>query len=237
MKQRKLFFPFILFSFMFFTACKATVKTELLPTVIDIDGNVYHAITIGTQVWMVENLKTTRYRDGTSIPFVTNGTSWATLSTPSYCWYNNDATTYRNTYGALYNWYAVNTGKLAPTGWHVPTDTEWTTLENYVSANLGTSDYLSRALASTTNWIADTSAGAIDNDLTKNNSSGFSALPCGSRGDNGTFRRVGSYCFWWSSTDDVTYSAWSRFIYVSFCDVYRYSSGKRDGFSVRCIKD
>ena len=102
------------------------------PNVVDIDGNVYHTVTIGTQVWMVENLKTTRYNDGTAIPLVTDGTAWAALTTPGYCWYNNDSATYKNTYGALYNWYAVNTGKLAPTGWHVPTDSEWTVLTTYL---------------------------------------------------------------------------------------------------------
>ena len=100
-------------------------------TATDIDGNVYHTVTIGTQIWMVENLKTTRYNDGSPIPFVTDSSSWSNLTTPGYCWYNND-TTNKNTYGALYNWFAVNTGKLAPTGWHVPTDDEWTTLTTYL---------------------------------------------------------------------------------------------------------
>ena len=102
------------------------------PNVVDIDGNVYHTVTIGTQVWMVENLKTTKYNDGTAIPLVTDNTAWGALTTPGYCWYNNDSATYKNTYGALYNWYAVNTGKLAPTGWHVPTDSEWTVLTTYL---------------------------------------------------------------------------------------------------------
>ena len=101
-------------------------------TVTDIDGNVYHTVTIGTQTWMVENLKTTKYNDGTAIPLVTDSTAWLNLTTPGYCWYNNDAATYKNTYGALYNWFTVNTSKLAPSGWHVPTDAEWTTLITYL---------------------------------------------------------------------------------------------------------
>ena len=102
------------------------------PNVTDINGNVYHTVMIGNQVWMVENLKTTKYKDGTAIPNVTDNNAWSALSTPAYCWYNNDAATYKSTYGALYNWYAVNTGKLAPAGWHVATDAEWTKLaENY----------------------------------------------------------------------------------------------------------
>ena len=100
--------------------------------VTDDDGNVYHSVTIGTQVWMVENLKTTKYNDGTSIPLVTDATDWHNLLTPGYCWNNNDEATYKATYGALYNWYTVNTGNLCPTGWHVPGDAEWTTLTTYL---------------------------------------------------------------------------------------------------------
>ena len=100
-------------------------------TVTDIDGNVYHLITIGTQVWLVENLKTTRYNDGAPIPLVTDSAAWSLLTTPGYCWYNNDIAN-KNPNGALYNWFAVNTGKLAPTGWHVPTDAEWTILTTFL---------------------------------------------------------------------------------------------------------
>ena len=95
----------------------------------------YHSVTLGTQTWTMENLKTTTYNDGSALPLVTDGTAWATLTTPAYCWYNNDTVTYKNIYGALYNWYAVNTGALAPPGWHVPTDADWNTLQNYLIAN------------------------------------------------------------------------------------------------------
>ena len=88
-------------------------------SITDKDGNVYTSVTIGTQVWMVENLKTTKYNDGTPIPNVTDNTEWSNLTTPAYCWYDNDITK-KNPYGALYNGYAVRTGKLCPTGWHVP---------------------------------------------------------------------------------------------------------------------
>jgi hypothetical protein len=104
------------------------------PTVVtDIDGNIYSTVTIGTQTWMKQDLKTTRYNDGAAIPLVTDNTAWAALTTPGYCLYNNtnNADSIR-TFGALYNWYAVNTGKLAPTGWHVATDAEWTTLTTYL---------------------------------------------------------------------------------------------------------
>ena len=105
---------------------------QLGVVVQDIDGNNYLTVTIGTQIWMAENLRTTKYNDGTAIPLVTDNTTWANLTTPAYCWYNNDAKTNGSTYGALYNWYSVNTKKLCPTGWHVPNDTEWTTLTTYL---------------------------------------------------------------------------------------------------------
>ena len=100
--------------------------------VIDIEGNVYSVIQIGTQIWKAENLKTTKYNDNSDIPNVTDNNTWIALSTPGFCWYNNDASTYKNTYGALYNWYAVNTDKLCPSGWHVPSDDEFTTFTNFL---------------------------------------------------------------------------------------------------------
>jgi hypothetical protein len=106
----------------------------------DADGNNYTVVTNGNQTWMDENLKTTKYNDGIDIPLVTDDIAWEDLTTPGYCWFGNDSTGYENMYGALYNWYTVNTGKLAPTGWHVATDAEWTTLNNNLtgfSASLG----------------------------------------------------------------------------------------------------
>jgi uncharacterized protein (TIGR02145 family) len=141
--------------------------------VTDKDGNVYHTVTIGTQTWMVENLKTTKYNDGTAIPFITDNSAWANLTTPGYCWYNNDSTTYKNMYGALYNWYAVSTGNLAPKGWHVATDAEWTTLQNYLITNgynydgSTSGNFIAKSLADTLIWDADTGSGTIGNDLSK----------------------------------------------------------------------
>ena len=103
-------------------------------TVTDKDGNIYDTVHIGKQVWLKENLATTKYNDGTQIPLVTDN-SWYNLSTAAYCWYGNDSATYKPLSGALYNWYAVNTGKLCPAGWHVPADTEWTTLAKYLDPN------------------------------------------------------------------------------------------------------
>ena len=212
----------------------------------DADGNNYKVVTIGTQTWMAENLKTTQYNDGIAIPLVTDNTAWFNLSTPGYCWYNNDAATYKNKYGALYNWYTVNTGKLAPTGWHVATDAEWTTLENYLTANgynydgSTSGENYAKSLAATTNWAIDTytDAGAIGTDLSKNNRTGFSALPGGNRGSSdGTFYFVGIYGYWWSSTEFNTYYAWNRHMSCNSSDVYRDYVDKQSGFSVRCVRD
>ena len=198
-------------------------------TITDIEGNVYRIIKIGTQTWMAENLKTTKYKDGTAIPLVTDDTAWGALTSPGYCWYNNDAATNKSTYGALYNWHAVNTAKLAPTGWHVATDTEWTTLRNYVSE--------AKALAATTNWKSYSVTGTIGNNLTLNNSSGFTALPGGHRVSNGkSFSSEGIAGHWWSSTY-TTDEAWGRFLGFSSTDLARVDYTRSSGFSVRCVKD
>ncbi len=194
----------------------------------DADGNNYTSVTIGTQTWMVENLKTTKYNDGTSIPNVTDNTAWYNLSTPAYCWYNNDATTYKNTYGALYNWYAVNTAKLAPTGWHVPTDTEWTTLTTF----LGSESLASYKLKETgaTHWNSPNTG--------TTNSSGFTALPGGSRYVDGTYISIGNSGQWWSSSENSNNYVWFRSMNYNQVGVTRdFRYGKVDGFSVRCVKD
>jgi uncharacterized protein (TIGR02145 family) len=198
-------------------------------TVTDIDGNVYHTITIGTQVWMVENLKTTKYNDGTAIPLVTGNAAWAALTTPGYCWYN-DTATYGNTYGALYNWYTVNTGKLAPTGWHVARDSEWSVLTTYLGGESVAGGKLKEA--GTAHWLSP-NTGAT-------NETGFTALPGGVRDDKGTFSHIGSYGFWWSSTARDAASAWARFMGWNYADVSHSDNGSTDyasGYSVRCVKD
>ena len=197
------------------------------PDVTDTDGNVYQTVTIGTQVWMAENLKTTKYNDGSPIPLVTDSAAWVTLPTPGYCWYNNDAATYKSTYGALYNWYAVNTGKLAPTGWHVPTDAEWRTLTTFFGGESVAGGKLKEAGA--THWNSP-NTGAT-------NSSGFSGLPGGSRYFNGTFISVGNFEYWWSSSAFDATSAWFRGVYYDNATVNRYYNDCTYGFSVRCVKD
>jgi uncharacterized protein (TIGR02145 family) len=211
-------------------------------TVTDNDGNVYNTVTIGTQVWMVENLKTTHYNDGTSIPKVIDNTAWDGLTSGAYCWYNNDSATYCNTYGALYNWNTVKTGKLAPTGWHVPTDAEWTTLTDYLTNNGygygGSGIDIAKSMAATSGWNANTTAGNIGNDPASNNSSGFTALPGGFRYYDGSYYGIGYYGIWWSSTESNTYDAWSRDIDYEHSVVRSsYGSYEGGGFSVRCLRD
>jgi uncharacterized protein (TIGR02145 family)/uncharacterized repeat protein (TIGR02543 family) len=211
----------------------------------DYDGNIYTEVTIGTQTWMVENLRTTNYNDGTSIPEVTDATEWSGLTTGGYCYYNNTANADSiKKFGALYNWYAVNTGKLAPAGWHVPDTTEWNTLQNYLIANgynydgTTTDNKIAKSMAATTDWSSSTTDGAIGNDLTKNNSSGFCALPGGYRYYIGTFLSQSYYGYLWSATEYDASHAWYRYLYYDGDYLYRYYYyNKSCGFSVRLVRD
>jgi uncharacterized protein (TIGR02145 family) len=202
------------------------LKAQNGKIVTDVEGNVYKTVTIGKQVWMAENLKTIRYSDGKNIPLVTDEKAWDSLTTPSYCWYNNDEVTYKNTCGALYNWYTVNTGKLCPTGWHVPTDAEWTTFTNY----LGGATVASGKLKETgfTHW-GSPNAGAT-------NETNFTALPCGVCG-GGKFNSIRTGGFWWSATESNNDKAWSRYLINSFSDVPRFDNNKKAGYSVRCVRN
>ena len=211
-------------------------------TITDIDGNVYHSVTIGNQTWMVENLKTTHYNDSTAIPFITDNTAWGNLTTPGYCWYNNDSVTYKNMYGALYNWYAVNTGKLAPKGWHVASNDEWTSLQNYLITNgynydgSTSGNLFAKSLADTLIWATNTGTGSIGNDLSKNNRTGFSALPGGYRTAS-VFYGAGYKGYWWNSTWDSPGFAGFRYMVYSGNGLYGDNDDEYFGFSVRCVRD
>jgi uncharacterized protein (TIGR02145 family) len=215
-------------------SCKKKDDNNAVGTITDIDGNIYHTVQIGTQLWMAENLKTTRYNDGTEIPLVTNKQEWLDLSTSGYCWYNNDPATYKITYGALYNWYAVNTGKLAPKGWHVPSDAEWTTLINY----LGGESIAGGKMKSTGTIEAGTGLWPYPN-VGATNESGLAAIPAGKRNDGGSFSSIGYNCELWSSSecDYSTYSAWYQHLSCYLINVDRIGYLKINGFSVRCVKD
>jgi len=206
-------------------------------TMIDIDGNVYHTVTIGTQVWTLENLETTRYLNGDTIPEIISVHDWSNQTIGAQCIYDNN-TELGYSYGRLYNWYAVNDSrKIAPKGWHIPTEVEWSTLENYLVNHLGYSGSAAKALAANTNWTQFDAVNAVGNDLSKNNSSGFTALPGGNRYWTGEYDDVGDIGCWWSSTESEPTSAWSRGIYFYYDIVSRNSSKKEYGLSIRCIKD
>jgi len=195
--------------------------------VTDSDGNVYHTVTIGTQTWMVENLKTTKYNDGNSISLVSDASQWVSSILPAYCWYNNDMTTYKNTTGALYNWYAVNTGKLAPLGWHIPTQTEITALVDYLGGSATAGSKLKES--GNLHWSS------ANTDATNN--TGFTALPGGYRSrESGSFYNVGLWGEFWSSTEVIGNGG--RFLFTYSATELNYNSDTKScGFSVRCIKD
>jgi Fibrobacter succinogenes major domain (Fib_succ_major). len=200
----------------------------------DIDGNVYKTVTIGKQVWMKENLKTTKYNDGKAIPLVSDDKIWEALTTPAYCWYKNDAKSNKNAYGALYNWYAVSTNKLCPRGWHVPSDAEWTKLTTYLGGESVAGGKLKET--GTSHWESP-NTGAT-------NESGFTALPSGYRNFAGAFDISGSNSLyfrsngcWWSSTEQYDFNAYYIRLYNALNEVYSSLSDKHFGYSARCLRD
>ena len=214
----------------------------------DVDGNTYDFITYGDQTWSVENAKMEKYRDGTEIPQVTDATEWENLTTGAWCYYDNNSSK-----GKLYNWYAVmgvhdtdpNTPNkaFAPERWHVPTDAEWTTLENYLIANgynydgTTSGNKIAKAMASTTGWNSSTVTGAPGKNQSLNNHSGFNAFPEGYRYHNGSFNNEGNNAFFWSSTENNSFYAWNRYLFNNDSDLNRNDSHKQVGFSVRFVRD
>lgn len=198
----------------------------------DADGNNYSVVQIGTQTWMAENLKTTKYRNGATIPNITSNTDWANLyHVSAYCWYNNDSAANKDTYGALYNWEtAVNNNIIAPTGWHVPTQAEWTALITYLGGESVAGGKLKDI--STILWASP--------NLGASNSTGFNAIPAGERtGFVGTFGEINNVGHWWSSTrSDIGYDyAWYYSLYHDYEQISSASANYHLGLSIRCIKD
>ena len=202
----------------------------LKETVTDIDGNVYHTVKIGTQTWLTENLRTTKYRNGNLIPNITDGTEWGNLTTGAYSDHSNTPTN-SSIYGKLYNFYTVaNPGNLCPKGWHVPTDAEWTTLTTYLGGENVAGGKMKEV--GTAHWQSP------NTDAT--NESGFTALPCGLRNKNGSFySSIGSYGGWWSSTEYAYDTKVAILRYMGNYDggVYSKKDFKTFGLSVRCLKD
>jgi uncharacterized protein (TIGR02145 family) len=214
--------------------------------VTDIDGNIYQTIKIGNQIWMMENLRTTRYRNGDIIGTTSPATGQIISETmPKYQWAFDGNESNAAIYGRLYTWYAATDSRnIAPVGWHLPNDTEFSSLETYLINNgyntpnlSGFQDYLGKALSSTTMWQDFATVGYVGNDLTTNNYSGFNALPVGKRNPIGTFDYLNHSTLFWDSTPYDSDYAWGRQLghdHVEFWNAYIF---KKNGCSIRCIKD
>ena len=234
-----------------FTTSSSTLETG---TVTDYDGNTYNTVKIGNQWWMAENLKVTHYANGTAIPLVTDNMAWSNLgiNDKAYCYYNNSNTN-RDTYGALYTWAAASNGigsstnpsgvqGVCPTGWHLPSNAEWTELTDYLTNNGygygGSGSDIGKAMAATSGWRNSNKVGDVGNEQGTNNSSGFTALPGGCRtSGGGSFHFIGKYGNWWSSTPGGSEDAWRRDLDYDGGEVFRYGGYRAHGYSVRCIKD
>lgn len=195
--------------------------------VYDTDSNVYKTVTIGKQVWMKSNLRTTRYNDGTEIPYISGNDAWANTTTGAYCKYNNSPGL-EKTYGKLYNWYAVNdSSKICPTGWHVPSNAEWKTMITFLGGdNLAGEKLKETGIA---NW-------EIPNNRATN-SSNFTALPGGCRKANGAFSNIKFNGIWWSASVYNSTDAGCWILNYHFSNINNNNTSKKNAYSVRCIKD
>lgn len=201
-------------------------------TVNDIDGNIYHVVAIGGQCWLLENLKTTRYRNGDAITTGLSDNQWNTTSSGAYAYYNNDST-FNGQYGKLYNFYAVaDPRNIAPTGWHVATDADWTQLVNYLGNSTVAGGKLKAAgTLQNANGIWEAPNTGADN------STGFTALPAGYRNYDGTYSGIGSYAYFFTANASTANTAWFYLMNNIAPDAYRNDNNKNIGLSVRCVKD
>jgi uncharacterized protein (TIGR02145 family) len=202
-----------------------------LSMVTDYDGNVYSTVSIGKQVWMKENLKSTHYSDGSSIKYITENSKWSSATSGAYCNYNNYASN-AIYYGRLYNWYAISDSRnICPNGWHVPSELDWKTLTEYLGGE----------------GIAGGKLKSDDTTFWKNpnayatNESGFTGLATGTRKADGTFDNVKKYGYWWALTPETSASAWYRNLSYNMATVNSYNAfvknDKKSGYCVRCMKD
>lgn len=194
-------------------------------TVSDVDGNIYKTIQIGTQTWMAENLRTTKFNDGAPVPLVSVDAEWAALETPGYCWYYHDKELYGEIYGALYNWYVV--GSICPVGWHVPFTPEWETLISFLGGESIAGGKMKEI--GFDHWFSP--------NLNATDSSGFTALPGGYRDDTGPIGNINGYGYWWTASNTNINHSWYRRLDFGLESTYTGSNYKRNGFSIRCIKD
>jgi uncharacterized protein (TIGR02145 family) len=197
----------------------------------DGDNNNYQVVEIGTQIWMAENLKTTKFNDGSAIPLVSDNTEWSNLTSPGYCWFNNDAAN-KEVYGVLFNWYTLDAGSnggknVCPVSWHVPSDADWNTLTTFLGGETVAGGKMKET--GLAHWFSP-NTGAT-------NESGFSAVPGSCCYSFGGFDVIGGIGFYWSTAENISSTGWNRAIYSSYPDLYRMEYPKKTGFSVRCLKD
>ena len=226
----------LIFIVCFLLAINSQCKRSENNTIKDIDGNIYSTALIGDNWWMTENLKSTRFNDGSNIPCIKDQSIWLILDSSAYCYYQNNVN-YADTLGFLYNWYAVNSEKLCPTGWRVPADNDWVQIEGTADTKYNANDSIwnrlglrgfdaGQRLKSVKGWRKG---------VTGTDDLNFSALPGGERLSR--FYAGGSSGFWWTSTEASASSAYYRSLIYSFELVARDTHPKRMGFSVRCIKN
>jgi uncharacterized protein (TIGR02145 family) len=216
-----------------------TVCENLYGSVADIDGNVYNTIIIGSQEWMIENLKTTRYTNGSEIPNITNGNQWTQLNNGAWCHYENNAA-YGEIYGNLYNWFTVVDSRgLCPTGWHVPFDTEWKQLELELGmplSEVSQVDYRGDSL-NIGGQMKTIELWQLPN-IGATNSSGFSGLPGGGRQFGSQFLYINTLGLWWSASESSNNTSWGRYLDNENAGIYRhYAFFQTEGKSIRCVRD
>jgi uncharacterized protein (TIGR02145 family) len=224
-KENSIFILILAIITLFYTSCKKDPKQPDLVT--DIEGNTYKTAMVGDQLWMAENLRTTRLNDGSEIPLTKDEDAWRNLKSSGYCWYNNDEATYKNPYGAIYNGYTITSGKLCPVGWHVPEIEEWRTLRNILGDSAKAGGKLKES--GTAHWLSP-NKGA-------DNSTGFTALPAGIRYSEGTFASVLSYSGIWSATEIANDEEWYAGLYYGDATLVTNHRNKKYGLTVRCLKD
>ena len=198
--------------------------------IMDVDSNTYKTVYIGTQQWMIENLKVSKYSDGTAIPNITDYKQWSNLTTGAWSNYNN-SDSIGNIYGKLYNWYAVSpttngNKNVCPSGWHVPTDAEWKILTDYLGGENVAGGKMKKSF---TSWYSP--------NLGANNTSLFSALPGGYLDSTGLYYNIGTYGYWWSSTLYSSNLPLYRYLFYFGVSAYTSVGDKKNGYSVRCLKD
>lgn len=229
-----IFFYFILVAINY--SCKKEDETiTVIGTIEDIEGNIYKTVKIGGQWWMAENLRVTKFNNGTNISNLTENIDWWNLKSSSYCWYHNDAC-FKNPYGAIYNGYAAINDAICPTGWHLPGDDEWKVLENYLG--------MTQSEVDRTKWRGTDQGTQLKNNFgwppyyCGNNTVGFSALPSGTRVRNGVFEAFGLETWFWSTTPPSDYPErlFVRGLYYEWQAITREDREYNYGLSIRCIK-